>query len=256
MKKGNASLIICAVSFHVALIFFVWGCQTQPPKPERAVAHESAEPAGSSDFSPVSPISPIAFEQGKYADLFSPDSYAVWIDSAIAEKKKEEDAAHGITPDPWLVEDAGKIIQEFVVIELHTESVFADTSIAYDIVGLRGVSVYLETGDGKRIEPIQKIIGTPVEEEQRGALKAFRRTNVLVFARQDIWSGEPILQSTIPALKLVLESHDSRFAFHWNNTNQATGNVQSPLPLDKLKLVRVGFSEIFEQLRRLDRITQ
>jgi len=235
-------------------ILILSGCQTTTPEPKE-VRPETVSP-GSTEFSPLSPISTIAFESGKYADLFSPESYAVWVNSSVVEQKKSHDAEQGIPLDPWLAEDAGNIVQQFVVIELHIESVFADTSIAYDIVGLRGVSAFLEDSEGKRIDPIQRIIGTPVEEEQRGTLKAFRRTNVLVFPRQDVWTGSPVINAAMPTVKLVLESHDSRFNFTWNDVRQMSTPAAGTSPMDKLKIIKVGFGEMFEHLRRLNRITQ
>lgn len=213
-------------------------------------------PSTPSEFSPALPISSIAAEQAKYPDLFSPECYAVWVSPNVAEEKRHYEIEQGQNPDPWLTEDAAGIMQNFIIIEVHTESVFGDTSIAYDVVGLRNVSAYLETPDGRRIEPIQRILGTPVEEEQRGALKAFRRTNVLVFPRRDIWSGDPVVDKPMPFLKLILESHDSRFAFQWPDVNQQTSTTTPTTPTDRLKLVKVGFTEIFTHLRRLNRLTQ
>lgn len=248
--KKNALWAVVAIA-----LIMVPACQRSSIKTAGTTSSVS-NPRGLSEFSPAFPISSIAAEQAKYPDLFSPECYAVWVSSDVAEQKRNYEVEQGQNPDPWLTEDAAGIMQNFIIIEVHTESVFGDTSIAYDVVGLRNVAAYLETPDGRRIEPIQRILGTPVEEEQRGALKAFRRTNVLVFPRQDIWSGDPVVNKPMSFLKLILESHDSRFAFQWPDVNQHTAPTTSTTPADRLKLVKVGFTEIFAHLRRLNRLTQ
>ena len=236
----------------IALCAVLAACKTSPPSQPAA---QTRAPDQAAEFQPAYPISAITFELGSYPELFSSECYAVWISPDVAEQKRAEDVERGFTPDPWIQEDALSILHDFIVIECHTESVFGDMSIAYDVVGLRGVTAFLETPDGRRINPIQRIIGAPVEEEQRGALKAFRRSNILVFPRRDLWSGSLTLDPSLIAMKLVLESHNSRFAFQWPDLRYADPTAVSAQP-DRFRLLKVGFTELFESVRRLNQITQ
>ena len=232
---GGCALLVLAVC---------QGCGTMPPEP---VGQGSEVPA---EFQPAFAVTMGAQEDGTYADLFSPSSYAVWVSPEVAEQKRTHALHSGQVVDPELEREAASITQNFVVIECHVESVFGDTSIAYDVVGFRGVDVYLETPDGREIEPIQRVIGSPVEEEQRGSLKAFRRTNLLVFPRRDLWEGRLNLDRGYASVKLVLQAQDSRFAFEWPDVSYADPTTKPPGD-GAIKQLKVGFSELFESVRRV-----
>ena len=136
-------------------------CQTTSAPPPEGAEPAPPMPRG---YQPLSYVSPIQLEDGQYPDLFSAESTAVWVDGDVAEMKYESEAAEGETPPARLVSQAQAISRDFFVFECHVESIFRDTSIAYDVVGFRGIDIHLETPDGTQVKPIQTIIGTPVEE--------------------------------------------------------------------------------------------
>lgn len=245
MKLGrlrNLCLFLCIVGA---------ACQTTPTAPPDTEAPILPAPRG---YQPMSYVSPIQLEEGDYADLFSAESSAVWVDNDVTEMKYAREREAGNTPPEGLVAAARAINRDFFVFECHIESVFRDTSIAYDVVGFRGIDVHLETPDGKQIDPIQIIIGTPVEEEQRGTLKLFRRTNIVVFPRQDLWTGGDTVAVGSGAVRLVLAGHGSAVCFEWPELPQAsaeTGWSWKPSENETVQVVKVSFSNLYGRLRRL-----
>ncbi|MEA3365134.1 MAG: hypothetical protein U9Q79_05785, partial [Candidatus Hydrogenedentes bacterium] len=179
---------------------------------------------------------------------------AVWVDGNVAEMKYQKEAEEGEAPSHHLVAQAEAINRNFFVFECHIESVFRDTSIAYDVVGFRGIDVHLETPEGNKIRPIQTIIGTPVEEEQRGALKLFRRTNIVVFPREALWTGGDTVAIGSRSVRLVLSGHRSVFYFEWPEAPQAgVDSVWSwkPSENEMLQSVKMTFSDLYGRLRQL-----
>lgn len=238
---------------YVCLLLCVVGaaCQTTGPTPPEPEEPTLPPPRG---YQPMTYVSPIHWEEGEYSDLFSADSSAVWVDSDVAEMKYEKEVQEGEAPSQYLLAQARTITRNFFVFECHIESVFRDTSIAYDVVGFRGIDVHLETPDGKRVRPIQTIIGTPVEEEQRGALKLFRRTNVIVFPREDLWTGGDTVGIGIGSVRLVLTGHRSVFYFEWPELPQGPaedGWSWKPSENERFQALKVSFSDLYGRLRRL-----
>jgi len=226
-------------------------CQTTPKAPPETGEALPAMPRG---YQPMSYVSSIQLAEGEYADLFSAGSFAVWVGDDVADMKYQKEAQEGAAPSERLVAQAREIRGDYFVFECHIESVFRDTSIAYDVVGFRGIDLCLETPGGNRIQPVQVIIGTPVEEEQRGALKLFRRTNIVVFPRQDLWTGGETLAVGSRSVRLVLSGHSSVFNFEWPELPQATmesGWKWKPSENETLQSLKVSFSDLYGRLRRL-----
>jgi len=145
-------------------------------------------------FTPVAAKASIQWVAGRYPNLFSPSSYAVW---PVATGEGEAAPAAAMYLD----------------IACHIASEFADTSIAYDVVGLRGVDVYLITPDGAQVRPIQIQRGTELIEEARGALRYFARTNRLLFPLRALELRVP--PGGPPSARLVLEAHGAVYQFEW-----------------------------------------
>lgn len=222
-------------------------CQTAKPK----TSDKPGEPAVG--FQPAAFLAPIRHEQGRYADLYSPNSFALWIGSEVLQFKQDMAKEAGETPDPKMDSDAQRIAQDFLVLECHIESAFPDSSIAYDVVGFRGMDdVYLLLPGGRKVKPEQTVIGPRAEEEAKGALKVFRRTNLLVFPRHDLWSGGATLDPTAPSVKLVLDGYASHFYFEWPSV---PGNVPpqkwSPAVEEAKKAVIMGYKQFMDSVRRL-----
>ncbi len=227
----------------LALCVAAPACKTPSPKPQAPPPEQQAE------FRPAAYVSAIALKEGRYADLFGTESYAVWVGPEVAQFKLTKEADTGQPVSPQLEAEAERITQQYVIIECHIESEFADASVAYDVVGFRGIEPYLLMPDGKRVEPMQKIIGSPVEEEQNGALKRFRRTNLLLFPRRDLWFGGLTFDSKYPSVRLILDAHNSQFAFEWPEA--AYANPQAVVSEhDVMREAKVGFTQLFQQVRQ------
>lgn len=203
------------------------------------------------DFRPAKYLSTIHLEDGRNASLFSPESYAIWVSPEVAMTKRNLARASGETIEEPQGSDLITVTENFIVIECHVESVFADASIAYDVVGLRQVDAYLELPNGDRIAPIQVIIGSPVEEEQREALTLFRRTNFVVFPRRDLWVGRPTVEQGFAYARLVLTGFSSKFYFEWPQAPSLDSWRWVPTPEEVEKFAVVGYMQLSRELYRL-----
>jgi hypothetical protein len=173
MKRTMALLLISAVA--------VSACRSQRPVEEKA-GGKATQPAPV--FTPSVSIARLSFDSGSYSDLFAPTSFAIWVDESVTAFRQEAAAQAGETVTPAENADASKICGDYVIIECHLDSVFADMSIAYDVVGLRGLNIYLSTPDGRKIPPIQTLIGTPLKQEPRQALVPWPRLQRALFSRR------------------------------------------------------------------------
>lgn len=216
------------------------GCQTTPEKPEM-------KPVSLESFEPASYLSTIHRQNGKYADLFDPASFAVWVTPQVAAIKEQNEAEMGTAPDARLRADALAVTDQYVVIECHLESVFSDMSIAYDVVRLRGVEVFLRTPAGDVIPPIQTVIAGPVNESAEGALKRFKRSTVLIFPKYDILAGEVAVPATLDSVQVVLKAHESEYYFEWRATPGAA--PESSAMADTARAVELGFTDLFQRVR-------
>lgn len=154
-------------------------------------------------FTPAHVSAGLQLADGRYPTLFSGTSNAAWLLPSMP------------LPDAEAEEAAAFYGDQFHVFRVELESVFADMSIAYDAVGLRGLHVYLLTAQNEKVAPIQTIIGTELHEEQRSALRAFRRVSYLLFPKSATrlhvpWTGEPL-----GTTKLVVDGYDTTFYFEW-----------------------------------------
>lgn len=217
-------------------------CVTRGPKPE-----EAGVPAAPAEFVPVSFLSPIHLESGAYGSLFSPESYAVWVGSDVAALKRSHAAESGEAVDPALDTLSRPFNDNFLVFECHLTSAFADTSMGYDAVGLRGADVYLLTADGRIVRPVQTMMAGPVGESHEGAIKKFERVNLVVFPRKDLHSGVPTVTSNSPATRLVIEAVRSRFYFEWASSSSPAQPASLTIE-DRLRAVKVGFNEFYRKV--------
>ncbi|MBI5095930.1 MAG: hypothetical protein HZB26_26285 [Candidatus Hydrogenedentes bacterium] len=240
---NTAVRIVCVMLVVAALT----SCKTGKSKPVETPEETAA------GFQPGAFLTPIRHEQGRYADLYSPNSFALWIGPEVLQFKQEMAKEAGETADPKMDADAQRIAQDFLVLECHIESAFSDSSIAYDVVGFRGMDdVYLLLPGGKKVHPQQTVIGPRAEEEGKGALKVFRRTNLLVFPRHDLWSGGATLDPTAPSVKLVLEGYASHFYFEWPAApGSPVAQKWSPAAEDAKRAVIMGYTQFMSSVRRL-----
>lgn len=240
---------LCAVTVGVLLT----SCSTTPSPPE--MPPPVPEP---SEFAPATYYSRVLADAGSYPTLFAPDTFAIWVTDEVVELKKQEALNTGESIDLFTERDAKEIGDYFYVFECHVESVFADSSIAYDVVGFRNVNAYLLLPNGTKVPPLQRIIDGSAEEEQRGALRLFRRANILVFPKSDLFTGEPTIPPASGSARLVLESHGSSFFFQWAAKPVPEEEPASDVPpvseTQKRSALRVRFDELMSKIRALIRI--
>lgn len=229
----------CVVAAILA-VFVAAGCRTTPETPEK-------RPVSLDTFEPASYLSTIHRENGKYPDLFDPASFALWVTPQVASIKEQSETEGGAAPDDQLRADALAVTDQYVVIECHLESVFSDMSIAYDVVRLRGVEVFMRTPGGGEIPPLQTVVAGPVDEASEGALKRFSRTTVLIFPKYDILAGEVAVPATLDAVQVVFKAHESEFYFEWRAT-PTPGADSSPVA-DTARAVELGFTDLFRRVR-------
>lgn len=211
---------------------------------------ERSAPRPYVEFSPSRYLSSIHLDSGSYPALYSEQTYAVWVDPEVARIKRDQALLAGEELDPRFESEAFALAESFVVVECHIESVFADSSIAYDAVALRNIEVELRLPDERGVQPVMQILGTPVEEESRGALKLFRRTNLLVFRRKDLWMGRDRERRALAEARLTLKGYDSTFYFAWPQAPVDDPWQWVPTPEEAHKLTVTGFRELFMEVRR------
>ena len=236
----------CAVVFAFA-IAASQGCKT-PAKPMLPPA-----PAAQTLFLPAWNVSTVQTAQGRYPDLFGGGCRAIWIDSAVAAMKRE--AAPPVPlPDPGIDDDAKRVTAAYIVIECQLESQFGDMSIAYEAIRLRGIDVYLETAGGMKVRPIQMRPYGPVKEEPVQALKRFSRTTVMIFPRQDLGAGLPVIGADAASVRLVLDGHDSKYFFEWPGVPLGETGPRMPTAEEAKYIGQLGYYVLFTDIRRLAHI--
>jgi hypothetical protein len=244
----------CATRIAMTALFLasclgLVSCQTGAGVEETALASLEEE------FLPATYVSNLRLDKGNYPDLFCPETYAVWLGSDVTALRRARADKQGQKVDPKSANAVTQFTANFLVFECHLASAFGDMSIAYDAVGLRGLSVYLATPDGRKITPTQVVVGTPVRETPQGALRKFERTDLLVFQKKDLWMKKPAVSPEAPSARVVFEGYGSTYSFEWP-TSTLPAQPWIPNQDEYLKAVKVGFQETYEKLKELGHISQ
>jgi hypothetical protein len=233
---------IIAVS---CLLVSLTACQTSS-EPEVSAAGEFVAPV---QFFPATYVAGINAGPGGSPTLFSRQSHALWVGPEVAEEKLNLTREAGDEVYDTLLVDAANLTQHYLIVELHLESAFADSSMAYDSVGLRNIQPILITPDGKRIEPLQQVFASPADESLEGALKVFSRSIILVFPTRNLWLNTPLIEADAPVIQLALEGRDSTHYFEWAS---AAGPVPPASdPLLRQWVNKINFNELFQRVRRM-----
>ncbi len=239
-----AALTLC--SCHTTPLRGDSGTETTTPEAESAPAPAPAE------FRPVIFYARLVNGDGPHPDLYSHETHAIWISPEVLAMKRQMAAEAGESIEPE-ADTAVKLIgANYIVFECFIESMFADASIAYDAVGLRNVEVYIETPNGGRVAPVQRVLGTALDESQAGAIKKFARTSLLVFPKIDVMSQQPAIDAGAAGIRLVLSGFDSTFFFEWpavagEEESSRFREVQG----EAVKALKTGFSEFYGRLKFL-----
>lgn len=233
--------------FAAALAALALSACQSTPKPEPV----STVPIATGDFVPAHTAAPVSMESGRYPNLFAPSSYAVWVTNGVAEAKLQREQAGGAEISPMLAADAATINANFYVIEVNLESAFPDSSIAYDVVGMRAIDAYLTLPDGTQVFPAQRVMATTAAETQDGALHRYGRTNLIVFPKVDVLSGAPTIPGGTQGLRLTLDGFNSIFHFEWT-----AGPDSAAAPVLPEQSGGMTWSSLYTKLRELSRMTQ
>lgn len=220
----NAAL---PVILAVAAALLAGGCST--------ISGGGLGKAPMTPFRPAVATVPVQWVEGNYPNLFDSASQATWpMPPAPIEPTPEPPAEPAAQPADAAAEPAPEppapapVPTMYLDIECRLASLFADSSIAYDVVGLRGVDIYLLTPDGAQVRPVQVQRGQELTEEPRGALRFFARTNHLVFPLNTtnlaVPAGAPV------SVRLMIEGYGSAYQFEWP-AYVAPGTPPPPKPL-------------------------
>ncbi len=210
----------------LALLPFT-GCQTTDSSDASAIP-----PSAQIVFTPRVHRVVIQAGEGRYPNLFTTASYAVWgreahasapLTPPVATDAVEGDAAteavmdanlESVPPQPEVeAARAGGL-----TIECHLESDFPDRSIAYDAVGLRGMTILLKLPDGRELQPAQKTLGSELEEVPIGALRRYGRKLTLYFSEGQFMVENPAVNPKAAGIQLKIVGVESQFFFDWPAT--------------------------------------
>ena len=219
-------------------------CKTTQKDPKKP------EPIYVTEFYPATFIAGIQAEKGPYPTLFAPDSYAVWLGSDVTRLRRENALQNGEKVDSRLDAALTRVNDNYLIFECRLVSVMADMSIAYDSVGMRGVTAYLIAPDGRKVSPMQIAIGSSASDEPQGALRRFARTNLIVFQKKDLWSDKSAINMQAPSARLVLEGLGTTFRFEWA-TALVPREPWIPNKDEYIKAVKTGFKETCTRIGEL-----
>lgn len=223
MSARRAVAIVLAT---LVLIPFT-GCQTTDTSDASAVP-----PSAQIVFTPRVHRVVIQAGEGRYPNLFTTASYAVWgkeavasvpltppvaLDTAAGDAPTEEamdSNLESVPPQPAVeAARAGGL-----TIECRLESEFPDRSIAYDAVGLRGMTILLKLPDGRELQPAQKTLSSELEEVPIGALRRYGRKLTLYFSESQFLVENPALNPKAAGIQLKIVGVESQFFFDWPAT--------------------------------------
>jgi hypothetical protein len=188
----------------------IGGCNTTRDQDPEANPKTTTIP-----FQPMSYMARLRAAEGPYPNLYSGDSYALWVGPEMTAQRRESSEATGEIAAPEADAIAPIIEERYIVFECHLISLFGDMSIGYDAVGLRNVEVYFEDNNGRRIEPVQVGTTGKLDESMQGAIRVFRRSCLIVFPREALTVTVPVPPGQLPTARLVLATLDTKFYFDW-----------------------------------------
>jgi hypothetical protein len=233
----------------------LYGCQSTP-------VPEDMPPVVELPFEPAVPSSTIQWAKGRYPNVYGSGSFAVWVDEDVSELKRADAVKTGETLDETAVMDAEAIQRQFYVLELHLVSRFADASAAYDAVGLRNIDVYLQTPEGNKVRPVQRIMGPPATETPVEALRQYTRTSILLFPKNDALRNRPSVSSRQGSVRLHLSAFNSEYYFEWPGVEPTSPAQDAPHPSrlnalqrklsekESYQVLSMRFNELYDRLRR------
>lgn len=222
----SARTFVAPVLVGLALVLFP-GCQTTDSSDAEVIS-----PSAKIVFTPRVHRAVIQAGEGRYPNLFTTASFAVWGGEAHAAAPQTPP----VSPDPAKGDAATEAAMDAhlesvppqpeveasraggLTIECHLESEFPDRSIAYDAVGLRGMTINLRLPDGRELQPAQKTLGSELEEVPVGALRRYGRKLTLYFSEGQFMVENPAVNPKAAGVQLRIVGLESQFLFDWPAT--------------------------------------
>lgn len=240
MKKGlwcSGALALLALA----------GCQTTPSHPAAVPPPRIGTPV---QFIPSTQTVNLQYGSGPYPTLYDGTSSCTLITPMLQPAEPPVQAPVVREEAPGVVVEV-PVQQAFVVdvppptvpatltFELTLNSVFEDSSIAYDAVGLRNIQPYLYLPDGVRVPPIQVMLDPGLIDRPHGALRAYTRKVRLVF--QNVPTSYILPPPPHPAqgVRLVLEGFGAMFYFEW-----------PPVLPAEVRRPPIGQTETYQEIRQ------
>lgn len=259
------------MKFLIALLalFLVAGCQTTKKEPAPYPAAASKIP-----FSPMARQAAIQAGEGAYPNLFTGASYAVWDPQSAVKPMGMETMAESGGSDPMEKtppekgEDAAMMEKKMegdlepmpprrparqgpLVIECMLESLFPDRSIAYDVVGLRGIDIHLQLPDGQEILPVQKTLNPDLGEAAVGALRRYSRKITLHFPSANFMVDNPAANPEVKGVRLVMTGLGSTFYFEWRAIPDTLAKTEARADYQLREAVQKGYRATSGQVKRI-----
>jgi hypothetical protein len=145
--------------------------------------------------------------------------------------------------------DARLINANFLVFELHLKSAFGDPSIANEFSRMDKAQLVLVDDTGQRIKPAGTVVSKAAETE-RGPLREFARTVIVVFPRYDIMTGNPTVRPGSEYMRVYLQGYDTVYMFEWVSAGlQDKGTDRKQLS----QVIHWGYSEFYSALQAIFR---
>ena len=187
------------VALSLVMVLAFAGCQTTggtddaSDKPPRRGTDYPFEPASTTAY--------LTFDGGSYPTLFEAGAPCRWIQPGAGVEAGS------------MAEQAQQMAGQFHVFECHMKSAFADSSIAYDVTGLRGISIILRAPDGTEVPSARTVLDPNLTESAFGALPVYSRTVYLLFPKIPLSAVVPYEGQGYRPLQIVLRGYDSVFTY-------------------------------------------
>jgi hypothetical protein len=207
MLSAQSIRIIGVMLFAFGTAALLSGCETVNPWAEEK--EEAPSPVAA--FVPAQTLANLQLADGRYPNLMGSTSTARWI--GMGRSMITIVDADDANPSSAMAEP--EFVPGFISFTCNLHSAFPDQSIAYDVVGLRGMRVYLMTPDGRKISPAQIRVGEDLKETSQGALKRFERINTVLFSQKEVSLQVKMQAGMSQTLRLVLDGYNSTFYFEW-----------------------------------------
>jgi len=188
-------------------------------------------------FEPASTTACLTFEGGSYPTLFEAGTPGRWIQPGAGVEAGS------------MAEQAQQMTGSFHVFQLQLRSAFADSSIAYDVTGLRGVSVVLRAPDGTEVPSARTVLDPNLTETALGALPVYSRTVYLLFPKVPLSAVVPYEGQAYRPLQIILRGYDSIFTYSFAPVAPTEIRRERFRESDEAQAIKQGYEVTRERTR-------